>query len=236
VSMRHADQPPVPGVAPGVVWAGQDLGAAARAIDQPRAAVATDVGEGAHLAIVSPDYDDTLAQILQAAPFARLSNLALMAHSLRCGAEECFLLCLKEFRLVIKPAGKAHPIERVCRWFHRFELRRHAPPLTADRGIVEGLPARKSLRNERVWRSLASIGAMGASRMSNVIKRRDFLIGTGAGALAGLVSAPLNAAVRGSPRAATAIYRNARIWTGVPGQPWSDAIALHGNRIVALGE
>ena len=72
--------------------------------------------------------------------------------------------------------------------------------------------------------------------MSNVIKRRDFLIGTGAGALAGLVSAPLNAAVRGSPRAATAIYRNARIWTGVPGQPWSDAIALHGNRIVALGE
>ena len=72
--------------------------------------------------------------------------------------------------------------------------------------------------------------------MSNILSRRDFLIGTGAGALAGLVSSPANAVMRGSPRAATAIYRNARIWTGIAGQPWSDAIAISGNRIIALGE
>ena len=72
--------------------------------------------------------------------------------------------------------------------------------------------------------------------MSNIFNRRDFLIGTGAGVLAGLVSAPANAVMRGSARSATLIYRNAKVWTGIPAQPWTDAIALNGNRIVALGE
>jgi predicted amidohydrolase YtcJ len=72
--------------------------------------------------------------------------------------------------------------------------------------------------------------------MSNFFNRRDFLIGAGAGALAGLVSAPANAVMRGSPRSATLIYRNARVWTGMRSQPWSEAIALRGNRIVAIGE
>ena len=72
--------------------------------------------------------------------------------------------------------------------------------------------------------------------MSNNLNRRDFLIGAGAGALAGLVSAPANAVARASRGPATVIYRNARVWTGIRSQPWSDAIALRGNRIVALGE
>lgn len=73
--------------------------------------------------------------------------------------------------------------------------------------------------------------------MTDIIRRRDFLIGSGAGALAGLLITPANAVVRGG-RALTAntIYRNARMWTGARSQPWTDAIALHGNRIVALGE
>ncbi len=72
--------------------------------------------------------------------------------------------------------------------------------------------------------------------MTNILRRRDFLIGTGAGVLAGLVATPANAVLRGGRGlAATTIYRNARVWTGAPAHPWSDAIALRGNRIVALG-
>lgn len=77
---------------------------------------------------------------------------------------------------------------------------------------------------------------MGARQMSNVLNRRDFLIGTSVSALAGLVSSPVNAVTHGARRSATTIYRNARVWTGIPSQAWSDAIALNGNRIVALGE
>ena len=71
--------------------------------------------------------------------------------------------------------------------------------------------------------------------MTGMFDRRDFLIGAGAGALAGLVSAPANAVMRGSPGSATTIYSNARVWTGLKSRPWSDAIALNGNRIVAIG-
>jgi predicted amidohydrolase YtcJ len=71
--------------------------------------------------------------------------------------------------------------------------------------------------------------------MTGMPNRRYFLIGAGASALAGLVSAPANAVMR-APRSATVIYRNARVWTGIPSQVWTDAIALNGNRIVALGE
>ena len=73
--------------------------------------------------------------------------------------------------------------------------------------------------------------------MTNNLRRRDFLIGSGAGALVGLFITPANAVVRGGRGlAATTIYRNARVWTGERSHPWTDAIALRGNRIVALGE
>ena len=50
VAVRNADEPPVARIAPRMIGAGQDLGAAARAVDQPRSAMAADVGEGADLA------------------------------------------------------------------------------------------------------------------------------------------------------------------------------------------
>jgi len=52
--------------------------------------------------------------------------------------------------------------------------------------------------------------------MSNDLRRRDFLIASGAGALAGLVASPANAVVHGGALPATTTYRNARVWTGVP--------------------
>ena len=73
--------------------------------------------------------------------------------------------------------------------------------------------------------------------MASIFNRRDFLVGSGAGVLAGLLIAPANAVVRGGRAlAATRIYRNARVWTGVRSHPWSDAVALRGNRIIAIGE
>ena len=65
-AVRHPDQPPVAGIAPRVIGAGQHLGAAAVAVDQPRAAMAADVGEGAHLAVVAADDDHALAEIFEA--------------------------------------------------------------------------------------------------------------------------------------------------------------------------
>jgi len=73
--------------------------------------------------------------------------------------------------------------------------------------------------------------------MTDVLHRRDFFIGVGAGLFAGLVSGPANAVMRGSSAlAATTVYRNAKVWTGVRSRPWTDAIALSGNRIVAIGD
>ena len=72
VAVRHADQPPVAGIAPRVIGAGQHLGAAAIAVDQPRAAMAADVGERPHLAVVAANDDHAFAEIFEAAPFAGL--------------------------------------------------------------------------------------------------------------------------------------------------------------------
>ena len=46
-------------------------------------------------------------------------------------------LGLEELRVEIEPAGEAHPVERVRRGVHRFELRRHAPLLSPHSELVE---------------------------------------------------------------------------------------------------
>ena len=63
--MRHPDQPPVARIAPGMIGAGQHLGAARLAVDQPRSAMAADIGEGAHLAVVAANDDDAFAEIFE---------------------------------------------------------------------------------------------------------------------------------------------------------------------------
>jgi len=101
VPVRHAHQPPVAGIAPGVIGASHHLGATAGAIDQPRAAVATDVMEGADLPVVAADHEHALAQIFQAPPLAGLRDFALVAYDLRRRAQERLLLRLEEFRVVV---------------------------------------------------------------------------------------------------------------------------------------
>src|SRR4051794_4935318 len=137
VPVRHSDQPPVARVAPRMIRAGQDLGAAARAIDQPRSPVATDVGEGPRLPVVSADDDHALAKIFDRTPVAWLRDLILMAHNLRSGAQESLLLGLEEFRVEIEPAGEAHVVERVVFRRNSAQLRRHGHHLPRRAGAVQ---------------------------------------------------------------------------------------------------
>ena len=91
--------------------------------------MAADVGEGAHLAVVAADDDHALAEIFERAPFARLGDLALVAHDLRRGAQERRLLRLEEFGVVIEPAGQAHVVERVGSRLDGFQVRCHVDAL-----------------------------------------------------------------------------------------------------------
>jgi len=127
--MRHANQPPVPRVAPGVIGAGQHLGAATGAVEETRPSVAADVGESPHRAIVAADDDHALAEILQRTPVAPLANLALVAHDLRRRAEERLLLGFEIFRVEIQPAGEAHQVEWVLARRDVLQLRGHGPVL-----------------------------------------------------------------------------------------------------------
>ena len=52
---------------------------------------------------------------------------------------------------------------------------------------------------------------------------------------------PLGAALAGvvlsqpPPTPPDQIFQNARIWTGVPGRPFAEAMAVRGDRLVAVG-
>src|SRR3954447_11137392 len=48
LAVRYGDEAAVGGVGPGVIGTGEPPGAAHLAVDEPRAAMAADIGEGAH--------------------------------------------------------------------------------------------------------------------------------------------------------------------------------------------
>ncbi len=53
----------------------------------------------------------------------------------------------------------------------------------------------------------------------------------------GVLALALNAALHaGAPPPATLVVVNARVWTGNPAQPWAEAIAAAGERILAVGD
>ncbi len=76
LALRHPDEAAVGGIGPGVIGAGQPLGAARLAVDQARAAVAADVGEGADRAVGGANDEDALAEDVERAPFARRRDVA----------------------------------------------------------------------------------------------------------------------------------------------------------------
>ena len=128
VTVHDTDQPSVAGIAPGVIGAGQYLGAAAVTVDQPRAAMAADVGEGTDIAIIAANDDDALAKKVDRSPLTRVGDLAFVANHLRRGAKERPLLRLEELGVVIEPAGKAHIIQGVSSRVDALQVRRHVRP------------------------------------------------------------------------------------------------------------
>ena len=67
-----------------------------------------------------------------------------------------------------------------------------------------------------------------------MISRRDFAVALGSGiALAGCARSPMGLASAATP---LTLYRNGRIWTGITSAPWTDAMAVSGDRIVSLGK
>ena len=129
LTVRDPDQPPVPRIAPRVIGAGQHLRAAPAAVDQPGAAVAAHIGEGAYLAVVTADHDHALAKIVERAPFARFGDLALVTHHLRRGAKKCGLLRFEKLGVAIEPSRQAHAVEGIGRQTDGFQLGCHAPAL-----------------------------------------------------------------------------------------------------------
>jgi len=127
--VRNPDELAVPGIAPGMIRAGQDLRAAGVAVDQPRTAVAAHVRESADFLVIPADDDHTLAQIFQHLPVAGFRDVAFMADDLRRSAKESLLLGLEEFRVVIEPSGQAHVVERIVIRRDAAEMRRHSKPL-----------------------------------------------------------------------------------------------------------
>ena len=69
-----------------------------------------------------------------------------------------------------------------------------------------------------------------------MISRRHFAAALGSGiALAGCARGQFGWASAAKAPAPT-VYRNGRIWTGLASAPWTDAMAVSGERILALGE
>ena len=69
-----------------------------------------------------------------------------------------------------------------------------------------------------------------------MISRRGFVAALGSGiALTGCGRQSLATANLAAPNDVT-VYKNGRIWTGVVGAPWTNALAIAGDHIVALGQ
>src|SRR4051812_549349 len=103
----HADQPAVEAVGPGVIGAGQPFRAAAAAADEPRAAVAADIGEGAHRAALAAYHDDALAEIVDRPPVAGAGDFVRVADDLPGRADHPLHLHREIFGVAIEPAGQA---------------------------------------------------------------------------------------------------------------------------------
>ena len=100
-------------VGPGMIGAGQPLGAAGLAIDQPRAAMAADIGERAYRPVRPANDEDALAEQFERAPIAGGRDVALMADDLPRRADHPRHLHIEIIRIAIDPAGQAEIVQRI---------------------------------------------------------------------------------------------------------------------------
>ncbi len=81
-SHRHAGQPAIKVIGPGVVGADKFPCTPARALDQPHGAVAAHIGKGADRAVIAAHHNDALTEIINAVPVARPGNVRDMTDNL----------------------------------------------------------------------------------------------------------------------------------------------------------
>lgn len=109
----NARESPVEFVGPGVIGANELLRAARRAVDQPRPAVAADIGEGAHDAVGAAHDDHAFAAIIDAVPVARRRNVALMTDDLPARSEDARHFGGVEIGVAIGPGRERPAVERI---------------------------------------------------------------------------------------------------------------------------
>src|SRR5215470_7371258 len=105
LTLRHADEPSIERIGPGVVRAGDAPSAgAARCIEEPRRAMAADIVEGTH-ALWRAYHHQRLAEKLEGMKVAGTRYIAQVAHELPAAAEDGLALALEELRIPIDPCG-----------------------------------------------------------------------------------------------------------------------------------
>src|SRR3546814_1124378 len=96
-----------------MIGADELLGAARRAVDEARAAVAADIGEGADIA-VGPAHDDhALAASVDAVPVPDVRNVAVVADDLPARAKDAFYFSRMEIGIAVGPRRQRPAVEGV---------------------------------------------------------------------------------------------------------------------------
>ena len=90
-----------------MIGADEFPGAAGVAINDPRSAVAADVGEGPHRPVLAAHDDDAFSEKLQRMPLARLGDVAEVTDDLPARPHHALHLDPEEFGIVINPGGQA---------------------------------------------------------------------------------------------------------------------------------
>src|SRR3546814_19798534 len=104
---RHAGQPAPIVIGPAMIGTGERPGAARGGVDDPRAAMAADIGEGADETIPAPHQDHALPDIVEQAEIAGGGDVAFMRHDLPGGAEYPAPLQIEKFGIAIGPGRQA---------------------------------------------------------------------------------------------------------------------------------
>ena len=131
---RDRRQPPVEGVAPGVVGADEAVAAvAAGAVGDPRGAVAADVVEAAHHAVGAAQGEDALVQEVEGLVVAGVGHVVDVADDLPGLPKQRPLLQLEEARVGVEPRRQAllrrrrRPLREGLLGAHAGALRHLAP-------------------------------------------------------------------------------------------------------------
>ena len=105
-AVGNADKRAVEVIGPCVIRTDEFPGAAGHAVDDARAAVAADVGEGAQGQVPAADDDHAFPEVLERVPVPGIGHVAFVAHHLPRGGEDALLLEREELGIAVGPRGQ----------------------------------------------------------------------------------------------------------------------------------